>query len=236
MKSDRIINAWNKVSPDEAARERMLNKIANSNEHLGQRRVINMNKKLKALIPIAACLAAALAIGALAMPKGDLLSEHTPAIDIGKNAIGEIAPAILDAKIYIPDDDNSELTHTAISVEGGNSGALMDALCKYDVLPQGLVFNSFNVEDNGKVTTDGYTVSKEMGELFLKADLPQAFIDYLNGLSALDEKLVIAAFSNTFIEFYNLKSIDLTIDGESFITDRFDDSGGLTWFDPKDIK
>ena len=41
----------------------MLNKIANSNEHLGQRRVINMNKKLKALIPIAACLAAALAIG-----------------------------------------------------------------------------------------------------------------------------------------------------------------------------
>ena len=44
----------------------------------------------------------------------------------------------------------------------------MDALCKYDVLPQGLVFNSFNVEDNGKVTTDGYTVSKEMGGTVFK--------------------------------------------------------------------
>ena len=43
MKNDRIINAWNKVSPDEAARERMLNKIANSNEHIGQRRVINLS-------------------------------------------------------------------------------------------------------------------------------------------------------------------------------------------------
>lgn len=235
MKNDRIINAWNKVSPDAAARERMFNKIANSNEHMGQIKVLNMNKKLKVLIPTAACLVAALAIGALAMSKGDSLSESIPSIDIEENAIGEIAPAILEAKIYIPDYDNSALTHTTISIEG-NSGALVEVLCKYGVLPQGLAFNNFNIEDNGKVTTDGYTVSKEMGDLILKADLPQAFIDYLNGLSARDEKLVIAAFSNTLIEFYNLKSIDLTIDGESFITARFDFSGGLTWFGPEDIK
>ncbi len=231
MKDDRIIKAWNRISPDTAARERMFNKIANSSEHIAQRKVINMNKKLKALIPIAACLAAAIAIGALAMPKGDLPSK--PAIE--KDMIEEIAPAILDAKIYIPDYENSTLTHTVIT-SNVNSGVLLEALYKNGVLPQGFVFNNFHIEDNGKVTTDGYTVTKEIGDCFLKADLPQAFVDYLNSLSAPDEKLVIAAFSNTFIEFYNLKSIDLTIDGGSFKTGRFDYSGGLTWFDPEDIK
>ncbi len=230
MKDDRIIKAWNKLSPDEEARERMFNKIANSSEYIAQRKVINMNKKLKALIPIAACLSAALAIGVMAMPKGDLPSK--PAIE---KSIDEIAPAILEAKIYIPDYENSTLTHTSIYIDG-NSGALLEALYKNGVFPQGLAFNSFHIEDNGKVTSEGFIATKEIGDLFLKADLSQAFVDYLNSLSGLDERLAIAAFSNTFIEFYNLKSIDLTIDGDSFKTNRFDYSGGLAWFDPEDIK
>ena len=231
MKDDRIIKAWNKVSPDAATKERMFNKIANSDENIGPRKVMNMNGKLKALIPIAACLVAALAIGALAISGGGLPSE--PAI--GKSEVGEIAPAFIDAKIYIPDFNSSRLIHTTINIEGSIS-ALMNALYENGVLPQGLEFNSFNIEDNGKVTTDGYTVSKEMGDLYLKADLPQAFVDYLNSFSERDERLVIAAFSNTIIEFYNLKSMELTIDGNSFATSRFDYSGGLTWFGPEDIK
>ncbi len=230
MKDDRIINAWDTVSPDAAARERMFRNIANSSEHKSRRKVMNMNKKLKILIPIATCLVAALAIGALAMSGGD--PPHEPDIE---NSLAEIAPVFIDAKVYIPDYENLKLTYSTVNIKG-SSDALLNALCENGVLPQDLVFNSFNIEDNGKVTTDGYTVTKEFGDRFLKADMSQAFTDYLNSLSARDARLTIAAFSNTFIEFYNLKSIDLTIDGDIFKTEHFDYSGGLTWFDPEDIK
>lgn len=69
MKNKRIIDSWNKIEPDSTADKRMLNTILALN-HLaktGNKRVYSVNRILnrKYLVPIAACLAMAIAI---AMP------------------------------------------------------------------------------------------------------------------------------------------------------------------------
>ena len=67
MKNRRITDAWNKIEPDSAAEARMLEAILAKNQPK-TREVYPMNRTIKRLVPIAACLALAIA-AAVAIPR-----------------------------------------------------------------------------------------------------------------------------------------------------------------------
>lgn len=69
MKNEKLISSWNKIKPNDEAKERMLNSILEQNQQAQNRKeqeyTMSNNRRKKILIPIAACLVAIIAVGGI---------------------------------------------------------------------------------------------------------------------------------------------------------------------------
>jgi len=95
MRNEKIINSWDKIKPDDATHERILGNIldrVHSGETKKRKGVSPMNKAIKWLAPVAACLVVAVVV--ISLPK---LFTQTPPVEtsennpVGNGELGELA-------------------------------------------------------------------------------------------------------------------------------------------------
>lgn len=218
MKNKRIVDAWSRVEPDAQAKERMYEGIMGKLEH--KRAMGAYKPRRKKAVPAAACMLVLLAAAVITVPSLTSRQEDEP------STAPEIDVAQLNALIYVPLEQGG-LKEVKVKVKG-SPDALLAALSAHEVLPEGIKFNSFNFHNNGIETNHGDSVSYAVGDTnTVKADLPRSLIEYLNGLSLQQEQLVVEALVKTFAAYYQLDFIEITIDGQDFITGRASYAGQI---------
>lgn len=211
-----IKDSWAKIEPDEEARKRMLNNVLRLS-HRDEKSKWKAGKRKWAAAFAALVLAAGI-FGAWRIFFQATAGTTTVGIEIAEN---------LDATLYIPNADDSALTAVQVRCKSSRPDGVLESLADYRVLPSGLQVNRYTVHDDGAEYSDGLTTAKVCGTLTGQMDLPGSFMEYLNGLTEEREKIVTASLAVTFLRRDNLATLQITIDGKPFVTNRADHSAPM---------
>ena len=182
----------------------------------------------KIVVPAAACAVVFLA-AAVTLP-----SFWGEEASTGGDYSSEIARAPVDSvecTLYLPNQSMTGLDTVQAELEG-TADALLEALAERNVLPEGIRFQSFRIENDGvesrEKVGDSEIVSYQIGKNTVAfADLPASFVDYLNALDGQAEQLTVKSIVVTFIENYHLTGMKITVDGAPLTTERNDYSAEL---------
>lgn len=140
--------------------------------------------------------------------------EEMPAEESGKEEVSgetrtkpEQTEALQQTQVtvYYGNSGSMELKYEDAAIEQLTPENLIDSLAKHNIVSLDTKVNSFEEEEDadGKV---------------LKLDLSRSFKEYLKTMSENGEKVILASVTNTFLEAYEAKLIQITVEGDSLET------------------
>ncbi len=124
--------------------------------------------------------------------------------------------------IYYPDADNETILAEINTFEQNTKlteTEVLEILTEYEVINPDIAFNS------------SYESQTEDNIYIMTLDLSDSFTDYLNSLEEDTQSLVMQCIANTFIDYYHMDELIVTVDGESLVTDYADYTKALLYSD-----
>lgn len=115
----------------------------------------------------------------------------------------EAETAMVSAVYYHGDDTAEHIVEEAAELpERYEPQDVIDLLIEKGVLAEGIKVNSYNVDSSG----------------LMEIDFSKEFAENLQGMGTAGETIIIGSTVNTLITNFNLKSVLMTVDGESVET------------------
>ncbi|SFR68499.1 GerMN domain-containing protein [Anaeromicropila populeti] len=121
-----------------------------------------------------------------------------------------------EVTVYVPDEDVLYEIPTKVTAEDSPQG-IVDALIQAGALPEGVKVNSFEIEDDDSLTAH--------------IDLSKEFRDAVSQTGTTGETMLMGSLVNTFIEYYKLKSINVTAENQVISTGHQEYNEPLEFFD-----
>lgn len=211
MRNETIINSWDKIKPDNATHERILGNIldrVHSGETQKRKEASPMNKTIKWLAPVAACLVVALAIAIPTL----LRNAGNPT---GEIAIGEIAIVSKDLDIYYVNEQGAIVAKSVymrcvvedIYAEWAKLNGINDVSlvkCFYDDNGTDILHDEY-----GDPADPIRPVEHIYGDhITLHLTLSQEFTAYADGENG---QLLLTSLKDTFFNYSSFDEFDLII-------------------------